>query len=96
MSPYVAVTANMIVCAVYTTIVTMRLVFISSLSCYILPVLFLHKKGGFKAVLWTDTFQFAIMIVSIFAVLFKGNYNVGGFTSVLNASLSTGRIELFE
>ena len=32
----------------------------------------------------------------MFTVLGKGNSDVGGFTAVLNASLSSGRIELIE
>lgn len=56
----------------------------------------IELQGGFKAVLWTDTFQFVMMLVTMFTVLGKGNSDVGGFTAVLNASLSSGRIELIE
>jgi hypothetical protein len=37
-----------------------------------------------------------MMLVTMFTVLGKGNSDVGGFTAVLNASLASGRIELFE
>lgn len=53
-------------------------------------------QGGFKAVLWTDTLQLILMLVTMFTVFFKGNSDVGGFAAVINASTASGRIEFFE
>lgn len=53
-------------------------------------------QGGIKAVLWTDAFQFSMMLISMTIVLMKGNSDVGGSTAVLNASLATNRIEFLE
>lgn len=53
-------------------------------------------KGGFKAVLWTDAFQFCMMIISIAIVIVKGSIDVGGPAAVYNASISSNRIEFFE
>ena len=49
-----------------------------------------------KAVMWTDTIQVIIMYGSMLVVIVKGNYDVGGFTAVLNANNLTGRIEYIE
>ena len=54
------------------------------------------QKGGFKAVLWTDAFQFCMMMLSMAIVIIKGNYDVGGVSAVFNASLASNRIEFLE
>ena len=53
-------------------------------------------QGGIKAVMWTDTFQAAMMFASFLAVIIKGNYDVGGSAKVFDANYQTNRIELFK
>jgi len=57
---------------------------------------FYTTVGGFKAVLWTDAFQFCMMMLSMAIVIIKGNYDVGGVSAVFNASLASNRIEFLE
>lgn len=49
-----------------------------------------------KAVIMTDTFQAAVLIVSILAIVVLGQLYVGGFDQLLNLNYNTNRIELFE
>ena len=61
----------------------------------IIPILFL-SQGGIKAVMWTDTFQAAVMFGSFLAVIIKGNADTGGSHKVFDLNYQTGRIELFK
>ncbi|XP_077969460.1 sodium-coupled monocarboxylate transporter 1-like [Styela clava] len=47
---------------------------------------FYTTVGGMKAVIWTDVFQFLIMIVGMLSILFKGILVVGGFDIILSAA----------
>jgi hypothetical protein len=58
--------------------------------------LFYHFQGGIKAVMWTDTFQGAMMFVSFLAVIIKGNYDAGGSSIVFDRSYQSCRIEFFK
>jgi sodium-coupled monocarboxylate transporter 8/12 len=49
-----------------------------------------------KAVMITDTFQAAVLIGSILAVLGLGDWMAGGAMSVWNYNSLSGRIELFK
>ena len=92
-----ASSASLLVCTIYSTIVNNEFIKpINVIKMSSINILFDELKGGFRAVLWTDTFQCAWMLIAVCTVLFKGNYDAGGFNAVLNASLNTGRIELFE
>ena len=53
-------------------------------------------QGGIKAVMWTDTFQAAVMFGSFLAVIIKGNADTGGSNKVFDLNYQTGRIELFK
>jgi len=57
---------------------------------------FYTTMGGIKAVLWTDAFQFSMMLISMSVVMIKGNMDVGGTSAVLNASMATDRFEFFD
>lgn len=58
--------------------------------------IFLLKKGGFKAVVWTDTLQIFLGYGSIFTVLFKGITDVGGLDVVWQRSTASSRTEFFK
>lgn len=45
-----------------------------------------------KAVLWTDTFQVAMMIAGLLAVLIQGSMEVGGFAKAWEISRASDRI----
>ncbi|CAG9796745.1 unnamed protein product [Diatraea saccharalis] len=53
-----------------------------------------YKKGGLKAVVWTDVIQTLIMVGAIILVIIKGTIIVGGFQEVIKRNWDTGRIEL--
>eukprot|EP00095_Tigriopus_kingsejongensis_P004642 maker-scaffold29_size597861-snap-gene-0.10 protein:Tk04642 transcript:maker-scaffold29_size597861-snap-gene-0.10-mRNA-1 annotation:"hypothetical protein DAPPUDRAFT_330864" len=67
------------------------------LACFIIFVvcIFYTAIGGIKAVMWTDTFQAAMMFGSFLAVIIKGNYDTGGSAKVFDYNYQTSRIELF-
>ncbi|XP_017772838.1 PREDICTED: sodium-coupled monocarboxylate transporter 2-like [Nicrophorus vespilloides] len=54
--------------------------------------IFYTTIGGLKAVVWTDTLQFFIMMGSMFTVLYMGLSSVGGFTNVWDISMKGDRI----
>ncbi|KAK0088091.1 hypothetical protein PV325_013187 [Microctonus aethiopoides] len=57
--------------------------------------IFYASQGGMKAVIMTDTFQGAVLLISLFVVLALGMTMEGGIASVWNKSEQTDRIELF-
>ena len=54
------------------------------------------NQGGIKAVMWTDTFQGAVMFGSFLAVIIKGNFDACGAKVVWDRNYQSGRIELFK
>ena len=67
------------------------------LACVVIFIvcIFYTTLGGIKAVMWTDTFQSAVMFGSFLAVIIKGNYDAGGAERVFDLNYQTDRIELF-
>ncbi|XP_058797234.1 sodium-coupled monocarboxylate transporter 2-like isoform X2 [Phymastichus coffea] len=51
--------------------------------------------GGVKAVIWTDTIQFAFTMGGLLVVCFIGVYTVGGFSDVWSIAKETNRTEIF-
>ncbi|KAL5005290.1 hypothetical protein ScPMuIL_018746 [Solemya velum] len=51
--------------------------------------------GGIKAVIWTDVFQFVVMISGMFAVLIKGTMVSGGIANTWKIANDHGRLNLF-
>jgi len=62
--------------------------------------LFLCKKntlqGGLKAVVWTDAFQFFLILAGMLAIVIKGFETAGGVTSVFQTASQFGRLNLIE
>jgi sodium-coupled monocarboxylate transporter 8/12 len=52
--------------------------------------------GGLKTVVWTDIFQFIIVITSTLVISCIGVKSTGGFTAVWNTALAGGRLDIFE
>jgi Na+/proline symporter len=65
--------------------------FVTSLIC-----VFYTTVGGLKAVVWTDTLQFLLMIGAISCVIFLGLDATGGFANVWNAADRGGRLIFFK
>lgn len=59
-------------------------------------IILLVKQGGFKAVLWTDSLQAVIMVVSMAVVVIVGTNNVGGVSEVWRRAEATDRINFFK
>ncbi|CAH1790095.1 unnamed protein product [Owenia fusiformis] len=52
--------------------------------------------GGMKAVVWTDVFQFVVMIGGLLAIVIKGTIEVGGIERVWEINQQSDRIEFFD
>lgn len=52
--------------------------------------------GGFKAVVWTDFFQFCLIIISTLIIFGVGLVSVGGFENTWNALDRGGRLDIFK
>lgn len=53
---------------------------------------FYTTLGGMKAVLWTDVFQVAIMMIGLLATLIEGCIRAGGFNNAWEHARESGRI----
>jgi len=54
------------------------------------------SQGGLKAVLWTDTLQFLIMIVGCIVLLIFGTVKAGGPSEVWRVNKLSGRLDILE
>ncbi|KAH0539782.1 hypothetical protein KQX54_008015 [Cotesia glomerata] len=52
--------------------------------------------GGLKAVVWTDTLQFTIVVISIVAIFAIGVKTVGGFAEIFRVTDQGGRLIFLE
>ncbi|XP_055599842.1 sodium-coupled monocarboxylate transporter 1-like [Uranotaenia lowii] len=57
--------------------------------------IFYTTVGGLRAVVWTDTLQFVLMIGSSLVIIVLGIASVGGFFEVWKAADRGGRLEFF-
>lgn len=57
--------------------------------------IFYTTVGGLRAVVWTDTLQFILMIAATLAIIFLGIASVGGFFEVWEAAERGGRLVFF-
>ena len=67
---------------------------ISSAICAI--CVFYTAIGGLKTVVWTDFFQFGVIIVSLLTVSIVGTISSGGFVSIWEQALKGDRLNIFE
>lgn len=51
------------------------------------------KKGGLKAVVWTDVIQTVMMFGAMILVIVKGTYDIGGPDVLWRRAVDSGRIE---
>ncbi|KAL7637534.1 UNVERIFIED_CONTAM: hypothetical protein RMT77_012262 [Armadillidium vulgare] len=52
--------------------------------------------GGFKAIIWTDVFQFFLIVIGTGMVIAIGFYQNGGIIETLHTASNGGRLEMFE
>ncbi|KAB7503157.1 Sodium-coupled monocarboxylate transporter 2 [Armadillidium nasatum] len=57
--------------------------------------IFILGVGGIKAVIWTDVFQFTVMMIGMITILAVGCAQVGGFIETLHIASGGGRLEIF-
>lgn len=57
--------------------------------------IFYTTVGGLKAVVWTDTIQGGVMILSSIVVAAIGTVHVGGWSAVISAAREGDRLEMF-
>lgn len=75
---------------------------VSGINLYVIACLtsvvciFYTAFGGLKAVVWTDTLQFLLMVGGIVAVTILGLMATGGFWNVWETSDAGGRLIFFE
>ncbi|KAJ3616843.1 hypothetical protein MTP99_011285 [Tenebrio molitor] len=55
--------------------------------------IFYTSLGGLKAVVWTDVIQAIIMFGAMVLIAVKGTLDIGGFGTVTDRSIESGRIE---
>ncbi|KAJ3663250.1 hypothetical protein Zmor_007553 [Zophobas morio] len=67
---------------------------ISSTTCAI--CVFYTAIGGLQTVVWTDLFQFGVIIVSMLTVSIIGTISSGGFISVWENALKGDRLNIFD
>ncbi|KAJ3663248.1 hypothetical protein Zmor_007552 [Zophobas morio] len=67
---------------------------ISSAICAI--CVFYTAIGGLKTVVWTDFFQFGVIIVSLLTVSIVGTISSGGFVSIWEQALKGDRLNIFD
>lgn len=53
-------------------------------------------QGGLKAVVWTDTWQVAIMFCSVFSFAIVGTVSAGGFGNVFSKAREGNRLVFWE
>ena len=52
--------------------------------------------GGLRTVIWTDIFQFVIVMIAFLTVCSEGIKSAGGIPSVWNKAVSGKRLDIFE
>ncbi|XP_044736108.1 sodium-coupled monocarboxylate transporter 2-like isoform X2 [Chrysoperla carnea] len=66
---------------------------VTPIVCFV--CIFYTSVGGFKAVVWTDTFQFAITVFTVIAIVVLGFIYTGGVANVWNRNEIGGRLDFF-
>ncbi|XP_055599025.1 sodium-coupled monocarboxylate transporter 1-like [Uranotaenia lowii] len=72
----------------------MNMQFITPILCVV--CMFYTTVGGLRAVVWTDTVQFLLMLLAIFAIVTLGLIDIGGFWEVWARAERGGRLIFFD
>lgn len=51
--------------------------------------------GGFRTVVWTDTVQLSVMLLTVVCIFVTGVISNGGITEIWNKAEASERIEFF-
>ncbi|XP_070575243.1 sodium-dependent multivitamin transporter-like isoform X2 [Ptychodera flava] len=62
----------------------------------LLCIICLHIQGGMKAVIWTDVFQFLVIVGTLMTVIILGTIEAGGLQYVWEANKQDGRLDVFK
>lgn len=54
----------------------------------------MNKKGGMKAVIWTDVLQAVVILIGLLAAIIKGFIELGGIERTFSIAYQGGRIQL--
>lgn len=52
--------------------------------------------GGIKAVVWTDVFQFFMIVIGMGAIVIKGFMRAGGVANAFRKASERGRLQIVE
>ncbi|RXG51187.1 Sodium-coupled monocarboxylate transporter 2 [Armadillidium vulgare] len=74
----------------FTNLSTLTSIFILGIICTLYS-----SFGGIKAVIWTDVFQFSVIIIGLMAVVGVGCAQNGGVIETLHIASEGGRLEMF-
>ncbi|KAB7496447.1 Sodium/proline symporter [Armadillidium nasatum] len=73
-----------------TNLSTLNSIFILGIICTLYS-----SFGGIKAVIWTDAFQFSVMLIGLMTVVGVGCDQNGGVIETLHVASEGGRLEMF-
>ncbi|RXG73879.1 Sodium-coupled monocarboxylate transporter 1 [Armadillidium vulgare] len=73
-----------------TNLSTLNSIFILGIICTLYS-----SFGGIKAVIWTDVFQFSVMLIGLMTVVGVGCAQNGGVIETLHIASEGGRLEMF-
>ncbi|KAB7502978.1 Sodium-coupled monocarboxylate transporter 1 [Armadillidium nasatum] len=74
-----------------TNLSTLNSIFILGIICTLYS-----SFGGIKAVIWTDVFQFSVIIIGLMTVVGVGCAQNGGVIETLHIASEGGRLEMFD
>ncbi|RXG54842.1 Sodium-coupled monocarboxylate transporter 2 [Armadillidium vulgare] len=74
----------------FTNLSTLNSIFILGIICTLYS-----SFGGIKAVIWTDVFQFSVIILGLMTVVGVGCAQNGGVIETLHIASEGGRLEMF-
>lgn len=58
--------------------------------------IFYTTIGGLKTVVWTDTLQFSMTLLTLGFILIMGTVSVGGFANVWEKAKDGDRLDIFK
>ncbi|KAF5306692.1 hypothetical protein FQR65_LT07247 [Abscondita terminalis] len=83
--------SSALVCYIFTGVDVHLVAGISSIIC-----IFYTAVGGLKAVVWTDTLQFFIMVTTFLIIFLMGLSTIGGFKLMWKKSVEGERLDIID
>ena len=91
----VVVTTTIVVLVVLVVVVVLVITMTTTTMTMMMVMMTYCTQGGLRAVVYTDTFQAAIIFTGILALIVKGIIDVGGVEEVWRRSHEGGRLDNF-